>query len=106
MVYIYVIAYEFLYVIAAKAMLDGSLAVLKMCKLLFHQWLNFFTIEYVNFKNREEAAIRELLTVTKDTRVGGSASGAHLHIVHLSDSTSSLDLIKVNIFNKRQHLHF
>ncbi|XP_062082965.1 allantoinase-like [Humulus lupulus] len=42
----------------------------------------------------EEEAIKELLTVTKDTRVGGSAEGAHLHIVHLSDSTSSLDLIK------------
>lgn len=42
----------------------------------------------------EEAAIRELLTVTKDTRIGGSAEGAHLHIVHLSDASSSLDLIK------------
>nr|XP_048329415.1 allantoinase isoform X2 [Ziziphus jujuba var. spinosa] len=42
----------------------------------------------------EEAAIRELLTVTKDTRIGGSAAGAHLHIVHLSDSSSSLNLIK------------
>ena len=44
---------------------------------------------------REEAAIRELLTVTKDTRTGGPAEGAHLHIVHLSDASSSLDLIKV-----------
>ncbi|KAL6333737.1 hypothetical protein AAG906_028923 [Vitis piasezkii] len=42
----------------------------------------------------EEAAIRELLTVTKDTRAGGPAEGAHLHIVHLSDASSSLDLIK------------
>lgn len=42
----------------------------------------------------EETAIRELLTVTKDTRIGGPADGAHLHIVHLSDSSSSLDLIK------------
>lgn len=42
----------------------------------------------------EEAAIRELLTVTKDTKIGGSAEGAHLHIVHLSDASSSLDLIK------------
>ncbi|KAJ7946971.1 allantoinase [Quillaja saponaria] len=42
----------------------------------------------------EEAAIRELLKVTKDTRVGGPAQGAHLHVVHLSDSSSSLDLIK------------
>ncbi|KAF8413896.1 hypothetical protein HHK36_001891 [Tetracentron sinense] len=42
----------------------------------------------------EEAAVRELLTVTKDTRTGGPAEGAHLHIVHLSDARSSLDLIK------------
>ncbi|CAH9093604.1 unnamed protein product [Cuscuta epithymum] len=42
----------------------------------------------------EEAAIRELLTVTKDTRPGGSAEGAHLHIVHLSDARSSLEMIK------------
>lgn len=44
---------------------------------------------------REEAAIRELVSVTKDTRSGGSAEGAHLHIVHLSDARSSLELIKV-----------
>ncbi|XP_031116622.1 allantoinase [Ipomoea triloba] len=42
----------------------------------------------------EEAAIRELVSVTKDTRSGGSAEGAHLHIVHLSDARSSLELIK------------
>ncbi|XP_062161688.1 allantoinase [Alnus glutinosa] len=42
----------------------------------------------------EEAAIRELVTVAKETRTGGPAEGAHLHIVHLSDSSSSLDLIK------------
>ncbi|XP_057949263.1 allantoinase isoform X2 [Malania oleifera] len=42
----------------------------------------------------EEAAIRELLTVTSDTRPGGPAEGAHLHIVHLADASSSLDLIK------------
>nr|GMD93081.1 allantoinase isoform X2 [Ipomoea batatas] len=42
----------------------------------------------------EEAAIRELVSVTKDTRSGGSAEGAHLHIVHLSDAKSSLELIK------------
>ncbi|KAK1368657.1 Allantoinase [Heracleum sosnowskyi] len=42
----------------------------------------------------EQAAIRELLTVTKDTRAGGNSEGAHLHIVHLSDSGDSLDLIK------------
>lgn len=42
----------------------------------------------------EEAAIRELLKETKDTRPGGTAEGAHVHIVHLSDSSTSLDLIK------------
>ncbi|KAL7130046.1 hypothetical protein ABFS83_13G107700 [Erythranthe nasuta] len=42
----------------------------------------------------EEAAIRELVTLTKDTRAGGLAEGAHLHIVHLADSGSSLQLIK------------
>ncbi|CAB4276071.1 unnamed protein product [Prunus armeniaca] len=42
----------------------------------------------------EEAAIRDLLTLTKDTRIGAPAEGAHLHIVHLSDSSNSLDLIK------------
>ncbi|CAL5412219.1 unnamed protein product [Camellia sinensis] len=42
----------------------------------------------------EEAAIRELLTVTNSTRAGGPAEGTHLHIVHLSDARSSLDLIK------------
>ncbi|XP_050207352.1 allantoinase [Mercurialis annua] len=42
----------------------------------------------------EEAAIRELLTVSKETRIGGPAEGAHLHIVHLSDSGSSLQLLK------------
>ncbi|KAJ6402072.1 hypothetical protein OIU84_014195 [Salix udensis] len=42
----------------------------------------------------EEAAIRELLTVSKDTRIGGPAEGAHLHVVHLSDAGSSLQLLK------------
>ncbi|CAL2273755.1 unnamed protein product [Prunus armeniaca] len=39
------------------------------------------------------AAIRDLLTLTKDTTIGAPAEGAHLHSVHLSDSSSSLDLI-------------
>lgn len=47
------------------------------------------------FLIREEAAIRELVAVTKETRSGGLAEGSHLHIVHLSDSSSSLELIKV-----------
>ncbi|KAE8733247.1 Allantoinase [Hibiscus syriacus] len=38
----------------------------------------------------EEAAIRELLTVTKDTSIGGRAEGAHLHVVHLSDATEEI----------------
>lgn len=42
----------------------------------------------------EEAAIRELLEVTNHTRAGGSAEGSHLHVVHLSDSRASLNLLK------------
>ncbi|KAI8030252.1 Allantoinase, partial [Camellia lanceoleosa] len=36
----------------------------------------------------------ELLTIANDARAGGPAEGAHLHIVHLSDVRSCLDLIK------------
>lgn len=60
---------------------------------IFSKKLQF--LEMSVFSCREETAIKELLTVTKDTRIGGSAEGAHLHIVHLSDSQSSLELIKV-----------
>ncbi|KAK4271538.1 hypothetical protein QN277_020222 [Acacia crassicarpa] len=42
----------------------------------------------------EQAAIRELVGVTKDTGNGGPLEGAHVHIVHLSDSSASLDMIK------------
>ncbi|KAL9321223.1 hypothetical protein ACSQ67_013062 [Phaseolus vulgaris] len=42
----------------------------------------------------EEAAIRQLVGVSKDTGIGGPLEGAHVHIVHLSDSSASLDLIK------------
>ncbi|KAJ8545541.1 hypothetical protein K7X08_018124 [Anisodus acutangulus] len=42
----------------------------------------------------EEAAINQLIALTKETRAGGSAEGAHLHIVHLSDARTSLNLIK------------
>jgi len=45
--------------------------------------------------SREEAAIKELVSATKDTRAGGPLEGAHVHIAHLSDSSASLDLIKV-----------
>ncbi|KAL2538122.1 USP domain-containing protein [Forsythia ovata] len=41
------------------------------------------------------SSVRELLTVMKDTRTGGPAEGAHLHIVHLADARSSLELIKI-----------
>ncbi|XP_051125879.1 allantoinase isoform X2 [Andrographis paniculata] len=42
----------------------------------------------------EEAAVKELVELAKDTRPGGSADGAHLHVVHLVDARSSLQLIK------------
>lgn len=51
-------------------------------------------VEHLCFE-REEAAIKELHNVAYDTRIGGRAEGAHLHIVHLSDSQASLNIIKV-----------
>lgn len=45
---------------------------------------------------REEAAIKELLSIIQDKRTSGH-QWAHLHIVHLSDASASLDLIKVII---------
>lgn len=42
----------------------------------------------------EEAAIRALQEAMQETKTGGLAEGAHLHIVHLSDARASLDLIK------------
>lgn len=42
----------------------------------------------------EKEAIKNLLTVSGSTRSGGPAEGAHLHVVHLSDAGSSLDLLK------------
>ncbi|XP_073000752.1 probable allantoinase isoform X2 [Typha latifolia] len=42
----------------------------------------------------EAAAIRELQAAMKETEIGGHAEGAHIHVVHLSDATTSLDLIK------------
>ena len=50
---------------------------------------------HLHFQIREQAAIRELVGVTKDTASGGPLQGAHVHIVHLSDSSASLDMIKV-----------
>ena len=52
-------------------------------------------IKVLLYFSREEAAIKELVGVTKDTRKGGPLEGAHVHVVHLSDSSASLDLIKV-----------
>ncbi|KAK4792953.1 hypothetical protein SAY86_023388 [Trapa natans] len=53
---------------------------------------------YTYLKSRpplmEEEAIRQLLTVSKDTSPGGPSEGAHLHVVHLSDASSSLELIE------------
>ncbi|KAK8966580.1 hypothetical protein KSP40_PGU011923 [Platanthera guangdongensis] len=43
---------------------------------------------------REEAAIRELQTSMEETKVGGRAEGAHVHIAHKSDAGISLDLLK------------
>ncbi|PKA53019.1 allantoinase [Apostasia shenzhenica] len=42
----------------------------------------------------EEAAIKELQTAMVETKAGGPAEGARVHIVHLSDARISLDLIK------------
>ena len=47
------------------------------------------------YLTREQAAIKELVGVTEDTIIGGPLEGAHVHIVHLSDSSASLDMIKV-----------
>ncbi|KAG0474634.1 hypothetical protein HPP92_014320 [Vanilla planifolia] len=44
--------------------------------------------------SREEAAIRELQAALDETKRGGLAEGAHIHIVHLSDAGTSLNLIK------------
>jgi len=54
-----------------------------------------FFIKALFYFPREEAAIRQLVGVSKDTGIGGPLEGAHVHIVHLSDSSASLDLIKV-----------
>ncbi|XP_020577388.1 allantoinase [Phalaenopsis equestris] len=42
----------------------------------------------------EIEAISELRTAMEETKVGGPAEGAHVHIVHLSDAGTSLNLIK------------
>jgi allantoinase len=42
----------------------------------------------------ERAAVEQLVEVAKDTKPGGPAHGAHIHIVHLSDAEDSLAMIK------------
>ncbi|XP_024397516.1 allantoinase isoform X2 [Physcomitrium patens] len=42
----------------------------------------------------ETEAVRQLMEVAKDTRSGGVADGAHVHVVHLSDATNTLSIIK------------
>jgi len=51
----------------------------------------------VCFCCRERAAVKQLMEVAKDTRPGGPAQGAHIHVVHLSDAEDSLSLIKVSV---------
>ncbi|CAL2273749.1 unnamed protein product [Prunus armeniaca] len=64
--------------------------------------LNVFLHEncfpYASKPGKWLAAIRDLLPLTKDTTVGAPAEGAHLHSVHLSDSSSSLDLINEGFY--------
>lgn len=42
----------------------------------------------------EREAVRQLMKLAADTADGGVAEGGHIHIVHLSDSEDSLELIK------------
>lgn len=37
------------------------------------------------------------MEVAKDTKPGGVAEGAHVHVVHLSDAEDSLSHIKVRV---------
>jgi len=39
--------------------------------------------------------VRQLMEVAKDTKSGGIAEGAHVHVVHLSDAEDSLSHIMV-----------
>lgn len=42
----------------------------------------------------EREAVRQLMEVAKDTKPGGIAEGAHVHVVHLTDGEDTLSLIK------------
>jgi hypothetical protein len=75
-----------------------------------HLFFQVYCSESVNYRDsvikfvrslipREESAIRDLKRAMKDTEVGGRSEGAHLHIVHLSDAQTTLELLKV----RRQH---
>lgn len=37
------------------------------------------------------------MEVAKDTKPGGVAEGAHVHVVHLTDAEDSLDHVKVRV---------
>lgn len=52
---------------------------------------------------RERTAVQQLMEVAKDTKSGGPAEGAHVHVVHLSDAEETLSLIKVYLLS---HLWF
>jgi allantoinase len=52
---------------------------------------------------RERTAVQQLMEVAKDTKSGGPAEGAHVHVVHLSDAEETLLLIKVYLLS---HLWF
>lgn len=83
----------FFHVLSPSKILNGILS-----SMLAHLSIEFFcyiTNLHLHFQTREQAAIRELVGVAKDTGNGGPLEGAHVHIVHLSDSSASLDMIKV-----------
>jgi allantoinase len=42
----------------------------------------------------EREGVRQLMEVAKDTKPGGVAEGAHVHVVHLTDAEDSLDHVK------------
>ncbi|KAI5055987.1 hypothetical protein GOP47_0029508 [Adiantum capillus-veneris] len=42
----------------------------------------------------EKEAVKQLVNLASDTAIGSLAEGAHIHIVHLSDSGDTLELIK------------
>ncbi|KAL2552487.1 Allantoinase [Forsythia ovata] len=67
---------------------------LKLKSFMCHSGINDFPMTNSSHI-KGTSSVRELLTVMKDTRTGGPAEGAHLHIVHLADARSFLELIKI-----------